>query len=78
MGGLFSKPSPPPPPPAPEPLPPPAERTSTEVATAAEAQRRKYMGATGGRAATMLTGGLGVPNDTMSRATAMLGGTART
>lgn len=79
MGGIFSKPKVDTPPPVtPDPLPAPAERTSSEIASAAETQRRKYIGATPGRAATLLTGGLGVPSSSTSSAVSMLGGAART
>lgn len=80
MGGIFSAPKtpdPPPPAPAPEPLPPAPEKSSAEVTAAAEAQRRKYFSGSGGRATTMLTGGLGVADGSTSSAVRLLGGVGR-
>jgi hypothetical protein len=52
------------------PLPPAMD--SATVAALADAQRKKFQSG-GGRSTTMLTGGLGIPNDSKG-ATAQLGG----
>lgn len=54
-------------------LPPPPERTDAEVAALAETQRQRQRQ---GRAATILTGGMGA--DAGSSAVRFLGGSART
>lgn len=41
----------------PEPLPPPPERTDQQTQALADGQRRRFAGASQGRAATFLTGG---------------------
>lgn len=60
------------PPPVKE-APPPPSRSDSETQALAAAQRKKYGSAVGGRSLTMLTGGLGVPNDTQG-ASKSLGG----
>lgn len=75
MGGFFkpsvpAAPAPLPPPPAP---PPPPERSEAKTASLAEAQRRRFFGKQGGRAATLLTGSGGVPEGTGSAAVRLLG-----
>ena len=60
MAALFSSPAPAPPPvKMPDPLPPAPERTAQDTAALAEAQRRKFMTQSSGRASTSLTGGMG-------------------
>ena len=60
----------------PAPAPPAPERSSAEIQEAAAEQRKRYGGAQG-RSSTIVTGGLGVPQDQMSSAVQLLGGAAK-
>ena len=56
MGNPFSKPKKPRVV-QPDPLPPPPERSDAETEALADEQRRRFAGASGGRASTFLTSG---------------------
>jgi hypothetical protein len=75
MGNPFSKPKAAAPVVIPEPLPPPPERTDTETERLAEEQRKRFAGASGGRASTFLTAG---GTTAGSSAVRFLGGAAST
>jgi hypothetical protein len=73
VGNMMSPPSAPTTPTA---VVPPPDRSDADIQAQAAAQRRRY-GIGGGRTATNLTGGLGVPSGTTYSAVAnLLGGTA--
>lgn len=61
-------------PPPVKPAPPAPSRSDGETQALAEAQRKKFGSSVGGRSLTMLTGGLGVPNDTMGASKKLGGG----
>lgn len=76
MGNPFSMSKPKPTPVVvPDPLPPAPERTDTETQALAEQQRKKFAGASGGRASTFLTG---AGTTAGSSAVRFLGGAAAT
>lgn len=74
MTALFGGASPP----KPEVLPPVPNRSDADVQAAAEAQRQKFFGSQGGRAATMFTGGGGVGADQTTSAVVRLFGNVGT
>lgn len=75
MGGIFDGPSKPAAQPLPQPLPPAPERSDLQTQQLAEQQRKRFSGASGGRASTFLTSG---GTSAASSAVRFLGGAART
>jgi hypothetical protein len=61
--------------PTPTPAPPPPSRSDTEIQAAGAAQRARFWGSQGGRAATELTGGTGA--DSGSAVVRLLGNVGR-
>ena len=74
MGGIFDSPKPATQP-LPKPLPPAPERSDVQTEQLAAEQRKRFAGASGGRASTFLTSG---GTSAGSSAVRFLGGAART